>query len=334
MDEAASIVGNYIIGNQIGAGSFSRVNLAVEKSSGMHLCVKIISKKRIENPKDMQHTKDEISVLSSLSHPNIVRYYRMLMDDNNIYIFMEYCKGKSLLSLINEKGPMPDECCKKIFYQLLETLDFLHQNKIAHRDIKPDNIMVDANMGIKLIDFGLCSSLSGEDNLLNTFCGSVLYSAPECIRRDSYIGSSADMWSAGVTLYAMTAGKLPWSQNNATRQMISQLAMGPIVPPPNASMGCADLIIQLLQFYPNQRPSAKQALTHYWFEEFHVNGLKIAANAQKPTFFKMSFVDKVPYSKHGVVSVRSNIKPAKKYRVKVSKPKSTYVNTEKQRKTD
>ncbi|OHT09795.1 CAMK family protein kinase [Tritrichomonas foetus] len=210
-DSIPTRIGRYAIGNQIGVGGFSRVNIATN-DQGQQLCVKIISKKRIARPKDIKHTQDEITALSSLSHPNIVKYHSFQTDENNIYIFMEFCQGKSLLKLINERNGLPDEVCKVIFKQLLETLNFLHENHICHRDIKPENIIVGSDYKIKLIDFGLCAINSEENSnfLLNTFCGSLMYSAPEVIRKENYNGYQSDIWSAGVTLYAMVAARLPW----------------------------------------------------------------------------------------------------------------------------
>ncbi|OHS93376.1 hypothetical protein TRFO_40320 [Tritrichomonas foetus] len=444
--KSPSTIGNYIIGEQIGAGSFSHVNLVRDKTTGRQLCVKIISKARIEKDKDIKHTQDEISTLSSIFHPNIVRYHRLMMDDDFIYIFMEHCSGKSLLKLINERGPLSDDCCKQIMQQLLATLSFLHSNQIYHRDIKPDNIIVDSKMRIKLIDFGLCSNkgsstnsilssnssdskdfqnakssrnvnwpkkckisknasisanytaqntsgsqstpnsrsnspnnilnpfkqshfqnnsnltsnlnstsghisnkrsnvtshlkysekisklesnetskcqqpdsnsnpgtkVSNDNHLLTTFCGSLIYTAPECIRKENYDGGCADIWSLGVTLYAMVAGHLPWDHQKANRSTMMAILEGPIVPPHQATPACADLIIQMLQYYPSQRPTAEQALTHYWFADLSCEKPSTSnknsiccSTCLKPVFLKINFDDRrVPFSKHGLVNVR------------------------------
>lgn len=285
------------IGNKIGHGGFSSVHEAIDSKTGEKLVVKII-KRNNENTTRDTHIQDEISVLSNLMHPNIVRYKNYYSDLENVYIFMEYCQGQSLLSLINERNGLSDKECKKIMNQLLSTLDFLHGNNVCHRDIKPENIIVDQGLKIKLIDFGLCK-VNEEDKLCNTLCGSYKYTAPECFSKIRYNGMMADMWSTGIVLYAMVSGQLPWGPSTINQQITED-----VIPPPNASPGCADMISSLLKRDPYKRITAQSALAHYWLSDRRKT--IDDAECDRPKFFNLSFNPnlKIPFSKHGLVCRR------------------------------
>jgi serine/threonine protein kinase len=129
-------------------------------------------------------------------------------------IFMEFIEGKTLSNLIKSNDRLTEKHAKHIFSQLISLVSFLHKNEVYHRDVKPSNIIVQSNLSIKLIDFGL-SSLNSK--LLSTYCGSFQYAAPECIQCQPYKGSSADMWSLGVVLFVMISKRSPWKDSNLKR---------------------------------------------------------------------------------------------------------------------
>jgi serine/threonine protein kinase len=102
----------------------------------------------------------------------------------------------------------------RIFAQLVEGVDYLHQNGIIHRDLKLENILLDKNRNIKIIDFGFANVIQGiSDGLLMTSCGSPCYAAPELVMKDEYVGELADIWSCGIILYAMLCGTLPFEDD-------------------------------------------------------------------------------------------------------------------------
>lgn len=122
---------------------------------------------------------------------------------------MELCENGELFDYINDKGSLGQSLGGKIFYQIYEAVNYLHQNKIAHRDIKTENILLSKEMNAKLIDFGLANSYS-ESNRLKTFCGSPSYLAPEIIQRKTYNPKMIDVWCLGVLLYIMLEARLPF----------------------------------------------------------------------------------------------------------------------------
>lgn len=125
-----------------------------------------------------------------------------------MYIFMEYCRNGELFDRINKEGPLSEKDAAKVFQQVLSALVYLRASGLSHRDIKPENILFDEQWNAKLIDFGF--GCEGAARLRTTVCGTPSYTPPEIIRRQAYDPELVDVWSLGVTLYAMLAAELPF----------------------------------------------------------------------------------------------------------------------------
>lgn len=268
--EIPSEIGNYLILDQIGSGSSAIVHLALNFVTNATCCVKLIPKSKIRNQKDEEHLCSEIRILQSIVHPNVIQFYEFYDSQNFFCLFQEYFQGYSLLEYVNMQGPLPEDQTKKIFYQLLSVVDFLHQNKISHRDIKLENILLDQNLKIKLIDFGL-SIFANE--LLSTYCGSLHYTAPECILYQPYSGFFADMWSLGVVLFGMITGQLPWMDHNL-KIVASKIVKLDYFIPDDVPVFCANIISRLLVLNPETRMPADECLTQPWFDEDFVKEMK------------------------------------------------------------
>jgi serine/threonine protein kinase len=253
-------IGNYLISKQIGFGSTSSVHLAEHSETPVKCCLKIIPKISIQDKKDQEHLLSEIKILQTIEHPNLVKFFEFFESDHYYLIVMEYIEGETLSQLINSNSVLTECQARRIFTQLIELTSFLHQNNIFHRDIKPDNIIVQPDLNIKLIDFGLSSS---NPNFLSTFCGSFRYAAPECILCQPYKGSSADMWSLGVILYLMITGNLPWRESNVKR-ITNKIINAKFQIPKETPFLCADLISHLLLKDPSQRLTVEEVKKHQW----------------------------------------------------------------------
>lgn len=131
-------------------------------------------------------------------------------------MIMEYAAGGELFDYIVSKSRLSEKEAAEFYYQLLEGIEFLHSKKIAHRDLKPENLLLDKTMKtIKIVDFGLSNIYKdekGNDFLLKTACGSPCYAAPEMVAGNKYKGPTVDVWSSGITLYAMICGYLPFEE--------------------------------------------------------------------------------------------------------------------------
>lgn len=144
-------------------------------------------------------------------HENIVQIYEVLRKQDRIYVFMEHCPNGELYNRIVNEGPMTEPQAAKTFYQILTALLYLKRAGLSHRDIKPENILFDKNWNAKLVDFGFsCQNIGVDGHFRRTLCGTPSYTPPEVLLKTSYDPERMDVWSLGVTLYAMLTGELPF----------------------------------------------------------------------------------------------------------------------------
>jgi 5'-AMP-activated protein kinase, catalytic alpha subunit len=160
--------------------------------------------------KDNERVRREIRILEKIKHPNIVELYEIIETPIAIYMIMEYAAGGELFDYIVEKRRLPEPEAAKLFYQLVCGIEYLHKQQVAHRDLKPENLLLDKHRTtVKIVDFGLSNTYTAKAKL-KTACGSPCYAAPEMVAGQNYDPQSVDIWSSGVTLYAMICGYLPF----------------------------------------------------------------------------------------------------------------------------
>jgi serine/threonine protein kinase len=176
-------VGNYLILVKIGSGSSGVVHLARNVLNNLCCCVKLIPKSNIRNENDEENLCSEIAILQTVVHPNIIQFVDYCETQTFHCIFQVYFQGNLLLDYVKMYGALPENQAKKIFFQLVSAVSFLHKNNISHRDLKFENILIDEDLKIKLIDFGLSAKT---DHLLSTYCGTTPYMLPECILDHPY----------------------------------------------------------------------------------------------------------------------------------------------------
>lgn len=185
----------------------SQVLLGRNIHSGRHIAIKIIDTKNEHNKIQL---KNEIRVLSLISHKNIIEYLGHKQYINSAAIYLEYFNGAELFYVLKQNRILPVKVALNIFRQLAETVSYLHSERICHLDIKPENILVNTRQHIKLIDFGL-SKRALKNGLVEGYGGSVNYTAPEAVIGGIYNGFLADSWSCGVVLFLMVNGYFPTS---------------------------------------------------------------------------------------------------------------------------
>jgi 5'-AMP-activated protein kinase, catalytic alpha subunit len=192
-------------------GLRGQVKVAVKRDSGVRVAVKIIEKSLIGNVDDVMRFTREFAVLNSLHHVNIIRLFEVQQTDQHFFIFMELCERGSLRQYVDAKGGRLDEAeARAIFRQIVAAIEHCHKRGVIHRDIKPDNVLLTADMVVKVADFGLAAMLDNSDALLRTQVGTLSYVAPEILAGKKYSGAAADVWSLGVLLFVLVAGKLPF----------------------------------------------------------------------------------------------------------------------------
>lgn len=258
-------IGPYQLRGTIGAGAFATVKLAYRADLDIYYACKIIAKQRLEEMTDKTRFEQEIRILQEMRHPRIVQLYDLYKDSINYYIMMEYCPNGELFSHIVSKKRLSESDAKIFFKHILDGIYFVHSLNIAHRDLKPENILIDAEGHAKLSDFGL-SKYVGTSGMTSTSCGSPCYASPEVLSSKPYNAKQSDMWSAGVILYAMVTGQLPWTKRNHV-QLFEQIKRCHYHIPPYVSGDCCNLIKSLMTLNTESRLTVEQALAHPWMAE-------------------------------------------------------------------
>lgn len=195
-------LGPYILLQELGAGAIGKVRLAVHTETQQTFAIKIISKAAFQKRPELQNKiQREISLMRLFTHPHLLKLIDVLESPRHLYIVLEYASNGSLFEYIVKAGRLPHDVAARIFRQIIYGLEYLHSLGICHRDLKPENILIDANLNIKIADFGFAKLLKG--SITETACGSPHYAAPEVIKGIPYDGRRADVWSCGVVLYAL-----------------------------------------------------------------------------------------------------------------------------------
>jgi serine/threonine protein kinase len=246
----------------LGSGAFSVVVKATHKETHQLCACKIVPKNRISEEGDRDRFQREINAMAFLKHDNIVTLYDFVSDDLNFYLFMDFCPGGELFEYIVKNDKIPEPLAAFLFEQIASAIAYCHSFGIAHRDLKPENVLIAKFPRMKVSDFGLCGFISAQD-MMQTFCGSPCYCAPECLSRIQYDGRLADVWSLGVILFAMVTGSHPWTITN-TSLMLRQILRGNYTVPAHVSPKCRELIQGMVKVDSSQRLTMAQVLQHPW----------------------------------------------------------------------
>lgn len=201
-------VGKYKIVKKIGKGGFAVVALGINKDTNEKVAIKIVDRKMITDLNVFLYLENELRLGSRFNHPNIVKVYDIIYENDIILVVMEYLPNGDLQTVVAKGVSFTTDEQIKIAHGLLSALAYLHERGISHRDLKPENVLFDEHYTPKLCDFGLSKENSSN---MCTYCGTPLYMAPEIITSPKYDGMKADIWAFGVTLHILAVSAFPWS---------------------------------------------------------------------------------------------------------------------------
>ena len=255
---------NFKMGKKLGEGRFSIVKLATHSLTNQPVAIKILDKTKIASLEDKERINREIKIMKKINHFNITKLYTIIETKCIIYLVQEYVQGKELNDYLYTKGKLtePDAC--KFFHQIISGLSYLHYIGIAHRDFKPENILLtNDNKILKIIDFGL-GNLYKKGQLLKTGCGSPCYIPPEMIKEERYNAEKTDIWSAGIILYLMLCGHLPFYEED-NQLMFDKIIKGDYEIPKFLSDEARDIIKKILEVDPEKRLNFEEIKNHPWF---------------------------------------------------------------------
>jgi len=198
----------YRVGKILGRGAFGKVNLAMHKLVRKLVALKSLNKAILNDKDQKSRLLKEVNLLLKLRHSHVVKIYETIETEKHIVIVMELCAGGDLLNYVRKRRKLKEPYALKIFKQIVDGLCYIHGKNIAHRDIKLDNILLDGVGNVKIGDFGLSKQIQPNTMMFEQY-GTPVYKAPEILRNKGY-GLSVDLWSAGVVLFAMLYGSVPF----------------------------------------------------------------------------------------------------------------------------
>ena len=302
----------YRIGRIIGQGGFAKVNLGLNVLTGRVVAIKSFNKNiktKYGDKLNLDKILYEINLMRKLNHQNITKILETFEDEQFYFIIMEYINGGNLFSYVKKRRKLSEKVAKFIFRQIILGIKHIHSQLIVHRDIKLENILIDMNKNIKICDFGIGIILSSENQLLHSHCGTPMYIAPEIIlstKEKGYKGFPVDIWSAGIALYIMISGKLPFNLNESPDDLDSvnknkdnkeknkKLKYEILNNEPkyieNISDELRDLLKGLLNKDPDKRLTCEQILNHPWLDDVDSHKINLFSKAEKKSLTK-TFMD-------------------------------------------
>ncbi|XP_026313487.1 calcium/calmodulin-dependent protein kinase kinase 1 isoform X2 [Hyposmocoma kahamanoa] len=267
----------------IGQGSYGIVKLAYNEEDDTHYAMKILSKRKLMRraglfgrapprrpgpgppPDPLQRVYREIAVLKKLDHPNVVKLVEVLDDpaEDHLYLVFQLLEGGPVIDIPTD-SPHSEELSRKYFRDALLGVEYLHYQRIAHRDIKPANLLLGEGR-VQVADLGACGELAGAGKLAGAV-GTPAFRAPEAMASpDNYKGEPADIWSLGVTLYAMLTGRVPWTASSPA-DLQRKVQNEPLLYPakPVISRSVKHLLGRMLDKDPSTRATMQEIKEHEW----------------------------------------------------------------------
>jgi calcium-dependent protein kinase len=252
---------DYQILEEIGKSSLARVYKAQNRHTEQLRVIKVGPANKEEIKRNM-----EVEILKRLAHPNIIEVYDFYQDSRNVFIVSEFCAGSELYEVILKRKSFDEKDAAKIMHQLLSAINYCHTNGVVHRDIRPENVIVDSKLDLKIIDWTTARYFE-RSQLMSVVKGvSSYYLSPDVI--SGVYDEKCDIWSLGVILYVIICGYPPFS-GSSTEEIIQKIQIGQFYFPDEEWLAVSDeakqLIASMLTYDPNSRPSAEACLSHSWF---------------------------------------------------------------------
>lgn len=268
-----SLCNFYELGEQIGEGNFATVHYGTCLTSKEGVAIKRILKNssNYSEARKQMLTREQ-SVLKKVAHPSIIQIIDVFEEEQALYVVMEYMQGGSLGDKLVELRKFPEDVTRSIVRQLLMAVEVLHKRKYVHRDVKPENLLIQSGLPgpVKLADFGLSCRLDKKGYSVDkAFVGSPSYIAPEMAKRQVY-GAKIDVWACGVSMHAMLTGRLPFVHHDP-KGLVAAIQKGAVVYHKadwkNISASAKAAVQALLTVNPANRPTASAALKLAFFAE-------------------------------------------------------------------
>ncbi|CAI5681019.1 unnamed protein product [Oreochromis niloticus] len=243
----------YTRGRFLGKGGFAKCYEITDVETKQVFAGKIVPKSLILKQHQREKMTSEISIHQSLNHPNVVGFHGFFEDDDFVFVVLEICRRRSLLELHKRRKAVTEPEARYYMTQLLKGVQYLHNNKVIHRDLKLGNIFLNDDMDVKIGDFGLATKIEFDGERKKTLCGTPNYIAPEvlCKKGHSY---EVDVWSLGCILYTLLVGKPPF-ETSCLKETYNRIKKNNYTIPWHINPAATALIKRMLHADPTQRPT-------------------------------------------------------------------------------
>lgn len=264
---------DFVLMTVVGKGSFGKVIQVKKKDTGKVYAMKVLKKEQVLKRKQFEHTMAERRILEEIDHPFIVSLRFAFQTTQKLYMIFDYFNGGELFHYLSKGGRFSEERARFYAAEIALGLEHVHSMNIIYRDLKPENLLLDADGHIRITDFGLSKENVTDDNV-RSFCGTPEYLAPEILRRNSY-GRSVDWWSLGTLLYEMISGLPPFYDRNRDR-MYKKILGAELRFPAHMNPEARSICRGMLQRDPLQRlgyRGAQEIKSHPFFASIDFDAL-------------------------------------------------------------
>lgn len=254
----------YALGKPLGKGAFGKVNVAVHKLTEELTAVKLCDRRRLSEAQARRCLNQEVAILRRLNgHPNVIQLFEVFETHQHVVLVMELATGGDLLRYVRQRRCLSEPCSQDLFRQLMDGIRYIHGMLVVHRDIKLENLLLDCHGCLKIADFGVAAVVKDLSRKLTDHCGTPSYLAPEVLLEFGYEGPPVDVWGAGVVLYAMLCGRVPFKGEHFSDLRRSILA-GQFSTPSQLSEGAASILRAIIVVDPKVRATVSETLSHPW----------------------------------------------------------------------
>lgn len=265
------MINEYVKEGNIAIGSYAKVALYRSKLDGKLYAMKIFHKSRLRKIKvgpsetAMMDVMREVSIMKQLDHPNIVKLIEVIDDpeSDHLYMVLEYLEGRSIFEGSGPPGGIGEATARRYFRDIAAGLVYLHNHRIVHGDIKPENLLISSDGRVKIGDFSVSQMFEDDNDELRRSPGTPVYTAPECCLGLTYHGKPADIWALGATLYCMVLGHYPFV-GDTVQSTYDEIIQSPLRIPEGLNPELVDLLEGLLCKDPNKRMKLDAAVKHPW----------------------------------------------------------------------
>ena len=270
--------GRYVIDRPIARGGMSTVYRCLDTRLDREVAAKVMDSRYLDDEVFLDRFSREARAMAKLSHPNLVGVYDFSADRDDVFLIMELITGGTLRELLAERGPMPPHAAAAVMRGMLTGLAVAHRRGLVHRDIKPDNILIDGDHTVKLADFGLVRAASESPHSTDQIVGTVAYIAPEQVD-GSDLSLATDVYSAGIVLFELLTGTVPFSGDTPLGHAMARLQRD--VPPPSSRIaGVPKLFDELTATATARNPRERFSGAHEFLDALD----DVSADLRLPEF--------------------------------------------------